>query len=211
MSDVEKYTDARQYLADLKSGAISFIDDANLFDHFLGGQELLTGEAVDLLNGVPFAVVSVTFREGYTREVAGVKAKGDYASLEIVIGDEKALKRAGVKRDEFPFEPLDVVRFNDGGTGVRRQIVAYLAMKGVIELQEGLKAEDISTFGKLGESDCDIPVSMWHHMHAGDVRFDTDGGTVFDYTFDRPLIVSRGLRSSEYENENGRSVTRYFA
>lgn len=211
MTDVEKYMDAHAYLSALKNGEISFSDDAGMFDHFIGGQELLTGDAVSLLNGVPFAVVSVTFREGFGRQIAGVKAKGDYASLEVVIGDEKALKRAGVKRDEFPFEPLDVVRFNDGGTGVRRQIVAYLAMKGVIELQKDLKPEDITTFGKLGESDCDIPVGMWEHVSAGDMRFNMDGDAVYDYTFERPLIVARGLRESEYENENGKSVTRYFA
>lgn len=210
MTEVEKYVDAEAYLEALKSGEITF-DEPGLFDEFLGSDELIKDDVLDLLVGVPFAVLAVTFRGGFTREVHGVKVQGDYASLKIITGDEKSYTRQGVDREKVPFEPLSILRFNDGSTGVRRQVVAYLVAKGAVTLREGIPAEELEVGGKLGESDYDIPVGMWHDVPEGEMRFTPDGGTVFDYTFERPLIVRRGLRLSEYENENGKNVTRYFA
>jgi len=174
------------------------------------GSDLFTGDMLSQLEGVPFVILGGTFRTGFVREVKGQKYKGDYVSLEILLGDEKAFAARGVSLDGKAFQPLQVARFNDGSTGVRRQIVSYLAAKGYIQVSDTPLDEIGTAGGKMGDSEFDIPVNYWKDVMQGDLRFDIEGDSVYDFKIPRGLSCPRGLRSSEYRNEFGDGVTRYL-
>lgn len=137
------------------------------------GVDVLTGRQVadkELLLGVPFVITSARFNDG--------AAGRDFVSLEITTRDDQALV------------------INDSGTGIRRQVVNYLAAKGLIELAAGpvkvLKDE-------LPPEDA--PYSSW-------VR-----GSEFAHEAGFPVrwVILHGLRVSEYTNEYGDARTFYLA
>jgi hypothetical protein len=172
------------------------------------GADLVPG---NLLVGVPFIITSVTFRPSGVMN-AVTKAKPHYASLEIVTGDDalfaKSLQRGRITA-ECPIDPLEELVFNEGGTGVYRQIVAAFEAFGWITLPDG------PLEGAYGESRMDTPVADWEYTQSGvdagvDVRFDGDGATVV--TAPLRILARRGLRKSEYENDYTKEgVTRYLA
>jgi hypothetical protein len=168
----------------------------------VAGHDLAKDDLLDALVGVPFMITRLTFRKGMKRK-DGVQAA--YASCETVIGSDQALRRRRVNMQDLPFEPGGQVIFNDGSTGIYRQVVEYLAAKGMISLPEG------ATKGAYGESIFDTPPIGWTEVHDGELTFDDDGWA--DYAVNIRLVCPRGLRVSEYENEynpNG-SKTRYLA
>lgn len=194
----------------LLSGAMSFSDMMADSDVIVSDGDHWKDEQLDLLIGVPFAVVGVTFRNELEREFKGVKMRGDYCTVRIVIGDEESLRKAKVDITDDVY-PLREVLFNDGSTGVRRQLVNYLHTKGVIRLSDAT-GDEVKTGGAMGECDFDMPVHMWKDMLAGETNFDGSDTVTWKYDFPRLLIAKRGLRVSEYENaytKDGR--TRYLA
>lgn len=165
------------------------------------GYDLAKEELFDALEGVPFMITRVTLRPGITRN----NVKANYTSAECVIAPEATLKRRRVNMETMPFEPGELVLFNDGSTGIHRQIVQYLEAKKFISLPEGPDG------GKMGESRFDVPVAEWTDIRYGELRFTEQGDAV--YTADIRLFCKRGIRRSEYDNdytETG-SVTRYLA
>jgi len=205
-SDIVVKQDARELAELLIGGQISFAEATSGADAIDSGQ-LYTGEDLDHLKGVQFAVVGGTFREGYEREIGGAKVKGDYVSLECIIGDEKALK--GVDLDSKPFGPLDVIRINDGSTGIRRQIVKYLHMRKLIAVvPDGV---ELTESGALGDSTYDLPVGMWSDVHVGEVTFGEGGEATYEFTIPGLFLVKRGVRSSTYKAaKTGKMVTTRF-
>jgi hypothetical protein len=169
------------------------------------GADLVKGDAII---GVPFVTTAVTFRIGdYASAVTRIK--GAYANIEIVTGDDAAFARA-VKRGRIPtecdIEPMEELIFNEGGTGVYRQLVSAWLDLGWIQLPEG------ELGGAYGESILDTPLDEWLIVNAGPVvtTADSEGNPV--YSAATRLLVKRGLRVSEYENDftkEGR--TRYLA
>jgi hypothetical protein len=162
------------------------------------GHDLARDELLDALEGVPFLITRVTFR------------KGDYAahyvSCECVIAPKDMLERRRVNLATLPFDAGDHVVFNDGSTGIRRQIVAYLYGKGYIALPDPVVIE-----GKAGECSFDLSPGEWADISAGDMRFDTDGSAV--YQADVRILAKRGIRISDgYSNEwTQDGKTRYLA
>lgn len=166
------------------------------------GKDLARDELFDALMGVPFLITKVVFRKGTKRalpkslaEKFGTDEKTfSYASCEAVIAPLEVLKRRRVNTDELPFEPGDQIVFNDGSTGVYRQIVAYLTATGTIELPE-----PIIEGGKHGECSYDLPPQDWAAVNAGQIVFDEAGWA--DYTVNVRLSCPRGIRLSEYETD----------
>lgn len=169
------------------------------------GSELAKDALLDALVGVPFLIYRLTTRPGIVRRTkTGENKQFDYVSCEIVLADEQEMNRRRVDLTNLPFAPGDQVVFNDGSTGVWRQIVAYLHAREFIVLPEG------PTGGPSGESIYDLPVADWTDIRIGELTFDDDGNGI--YTADVRLLCPRGLRVSEYRNEfnpDG-SKTRYL-
>lgn len=194
----------------LLSGGISFSDAMAESDVIVSDGDHWKDEQLELLVGVPFAVVGVTFRNEMTRPFKGVTMRGDYCTVRIVLGDEDSFRKAKVEITDDVY-PLRQLLFNDGSTGVRRQLVNYLTTKGIITLSDAT-GDEIVTSGPMGDCDYDLPVHMWKDMAAGEVTFDGGDTTVWKYDFPRLLIAKRGLRVSEYENQfTKEGVTRYLA
>lgn len=169
------------------------------------GSELAKDELLDTLVGVPFLIYRVVTRPGIVRRIkTGESKQFDYVSCELVLCDEAEMKRRRVDLSMLPFAPGDQVVFNDGSTGIWRQIVAYLHARGFITLPDG------PTEGPSGESIYDLPVADWSGINIGKLNVGDDGHA--SYTADVRLFCPRGLRVSEYSNEfnpDG-SKTRYL-
>jgi hypothetical protein len=124
------------------------------------------------LIGTPHVITSVSFRKG-AKDKDGLQH--DYVSCEYTT---------------VTAPPIEGV-YNDGSTGIRRQIVAYLADKGIIH-------EDYKT---------DPDVSIWVLPDPG-----SEGEK--DPEFGIKFLAPRGLRVSEYDSEfapDGKASTYYLA
>lgn len=193
VEEVERYNPALHSWDDLASDA----------DTVLGADLVSTDDALfDALVGVPFLITRVFYRPSEY----GTASEGNYVSVEAVIAPEHILRRRRVNIETMPFEPESQVVFNDGSTGIARQITAYLHATGRISLPEPVHPE-----GKRGESSYDLPVSKWTDIHAGDMRFTPTGEAV--YVCDIRLSCPRGIRISDgYEFDGGKDgKTRYLA
>lgn len=174
------------------------------------GYDLARDETADDLVGVPFLITRVAFRPGVMRG----KVRAAYVSCESVIAPELNAALINSRRessrlprvsslDTLAFGPGSHVVFNDGSTGVYRQVVKYLAAKRMITL----KTPVIET-GTYGESSFDQPPGGWSGVNAGNPET-TDGFTF--YTADIRLFCPRGLRLSLYENDYTQTgKTRYI-
>jgi hypothetical protein len=134
----------------------------------------------DQLVGVPLIITAVTFRRGIVGADGTVR---DYVSIEAKTQDG------------------DIV-FNDGSTGIRRQIVAYLVKKGAIDLG------DVAS-----NSDYDKSMYQWQtpeiRLELEDVKHVTfralpDGTPI-------ALMAKRGLRVSSYDWNGKDTETWYLA
>jgi len=151
------------------------------------GRELISGEAADKLIGVPFMVTKVVYRDGIQRPK--VPYKSDYVSCEAIVAPLAVLqKRVNMGRldlSKISVEPGEQIVFNDGSTGIYRQVTEYLHVKGFIRLPEPL----IRT-GPMGDTSFDLPRSQWE-----------SGGPEATAGISVRLFCPRGLRYSEYETD----------
>src|SRR5215469_13336995 len=84
------------------------------------GHDLAKDEILDALVGVPFLITRMTFHPGE----AGKREA--YVSCEVQLAPRPEMERRRVNLAMLPFDPGELVVFNDGSTGVYRQCVAYL-------------------------------------------------------------------------------------
>jgi len=184
--------------------------------HEVTGADFSKGNA---LLGVPFMLVHMTLRPGDYRhgvidkkgeliDGTGCGKKHPYAYLRCVIAPERDLKRA-VQRGRLTeenaelFEPGEQIGWLEAGTGVYRQVLAYLESQGYVVLPEG------PPDGHFGESRFDSLPESWEFL-KGETRFGPDGEPV--YSAELRLHAPRGLRESTYENDYTKEgITRYFA
>jgi hypothetical protein len=183
------------------------------------GYDLAKAELLDALVGVPFLITHVTFRPGITRKTKDGDKQFAYVSCEARIAPALRLPKLNAARkaaklpevtslDELPFDPNTHVVFNDGSTGIYRQIVEYLVAKEFIKVTD---KEEMRTNGKLGETDLDLPPGDWQDITYGELRFSPEG--FGEYDAEIRLMCPRGIRLSQYTNEfnpDG-SQTRYLA
>lgn len=156
----------------------------------LAGHDLAKDDLLDALEGVPFVITRLTFRQGIPRPDGEYKA---VCAVETAIAPEEVLRRRRVDMSTLPFEPGAQVVFNDGSTGVYRQLVDYLVYKGYITIPETLPKE-----GKYGETRFDLAHWEWTSINRGEVTHDKDGNPV--YAVNVRLQCPRGLRLSTYES-----------
>lgn len=150
----------------------------------------------DELEGVPFVVKRIVFREGYPR--AGVK--GDYVSIECVVADQDILSDPIIARHLPVAHPYgnEAVIFNDSGTGVRRMLTMMCEQHNLINV------------GKLtdGENPYDRQFQLWE----SGAEAAQDGFTAEEHFGHKAILRAlRGLRKSEYVHpEYGEATTWYF-
>lgn len=144
----------------------------------IGGKE--NEQTMDLLVGVPFVIEGLTFRRGDVVSTLTGELR-DYVSVECLIHP--------LHQGKFPRER---VVFNDGSTGVYRQIVRYLAAKGLVTVPENL------------------PENGPAHATRYDVSYSGEDG---NREFTIRLVCPEGLRRSDYTVEGvpGESSTFYLA
>lgn len=142
-----------------------------------GGKE--NEKTLDALVGVPFLIKTVHFRHGDITPDGWPHAR-DYVSCEVLI------------RPDFASQfPRKYVIFNDGSTGIYRQIVAALVARDMVNVPDNLPEE-----GPAHETRYDVSFS--------EQRSDTDGKEVWtSREFAVRLLCPEGLRKSKYANPKG--------
>lgn len=175
------------------------------------GYDLAKDETADDLVGVPFAIVGVTFRPGLLRG----KERQAYVSCEVRVAPNLDLRLINSRREgsrlagldtleRLAFGPDSHVVFNDGSTGVYRQVVKYLAAKGYVTLPD-----PVVEAGPYGESSLDLAPYRWASIAAGIAKPGDDEW--LDYSAAIRLLCPRGLRLSLYENDYTQTgKTRYL-
>lgn len=174
------------------------------------GHDLAKEEILDALEGVPFLITRMTFHAGEAGQ------REAYVSCEAQLAPRAEMERRRVSLATLPFDPSDLVVFNDGSTGIYRQCVAYLHAKGFIALPEPVRPEgkgpiwDMPKGEMIYECSYDLPPLKWAEIHAGDLRYTPDGQP--QYTVNVRCLAKRGIRISEYENDWTKDgKTRYLA
>lgn len=191
------------------SDELSFAELLEVDQHYkLKG---LTKAAKGELMGVPLIVTGITWW------VSDIPNK-DFVALEAVVGNYQILAetvrlgRVSVLRDgkssvitdveELVVHPEERIVFNDGSTGVRRQVTQLCHAEGLINV--GTVASD---------SDYDKSFMEWDSFN--EFREQGSHGNVPTVTKNRngqPFILRalRGLYLSEYTNEYGKGMTYYL-
>jgi hypothetical protein len=174
------------------------------------GHDLAKEEILDALVGVPFLITRLTFRE------ADTIARGSYVSCEAQLAPKAEMERRRVDLTKLPFDPGELVVFNDGSTGVYRQMVAYLQAKGFITLPDPISANgdgprwDDKQKKVIYACTYDLPPEEWSGVNAGEMRYTPSGKG--EYTVNVRILAKRGIRISEYENDWTKDgKTRYLA
>lgn len=161
------------------------------------------------LLGVPLIITKVTFWKPNKDQMGMV-------SCEATIGDESALMMAVSRgwvpnietRDKLKLKANERVVFNDGSTGVRRQLVSLFHNRSLIDVGT-MTPEEIENNRAY-----DRPWPEWTSFSQF-VRQSEEIGMVPCIARDhnnRPLVirVDRGLSKSDYTNEYGESQTYYL-
>lgn len=170
-------------------GMGSFADMVRGADTAEGG-DLLKSDAKEGLVGVPFLIYRVTYRDGVKQKDGTLQ---NYISFDIITADKDTFeKRKAFIPATNQFGPDERLVFNDGSTGLARQMTAYLHEKGIINVGEVTKEG-----GPMGESSYDRYRKDWISP-KGAPRLDGSESDVEVYC---RLYLPRGLRVSEYEAE----------
>lgn len=181
---------------------MSFSEMALTADEVLGYALLKDEAKLNGLLGVPFLITHVTYRRSFPSQ----ESKGlwlAYVSCESVIADEAYLEANGMSLVGKPVRAGEAVVFNDGSTGIARQVTKYLHSKGYIDVAEGPDegGKEMSRF--------DAPPSEWLDVHYGDIRFQEEGFA--EYRAEIRLLCPRGLRVSDgYSNDYTENGTTFY-
>lgn len=153
-----------------------------------GSRGFLLVEKKDLV-GIPHIIIGVTYREGMVRPNGD---DGDYVSLEAVVAPQEVLDNPAFasRREgrELRVYGNQAVVYNDGSTGIRRDMTRFLHSDGLINIG--------TTTGEL--SDFDRSYHYWEQGASLANRgiFVHGNGKPFRYR------VLGGLRASDYEWED---------
>jgi len=180
---------------------VSFGELAQSDQYRIPGWDLVDNK--DLLMGVPFIIVGVTFQMPVA-DKSRPAGERDYVSCRAIIGDEERLTEA-VERGWIPnklaFKPEERILFNDGSTGIRRDIVRILHSAGLINVGH---ENDKNRF--------DLPWTQWESFSQSAEQGEN---IVPEFTTNHrgnlfTIEARRGVRKSEYSNEYGDAVTYYL-
>jgi len=183
--------------AQLREGATAVIQSAQL-----------EKEKARLL-GIPHIITRVTYRPGIEEK--------DYVSIEAVVADAGTLEYE-VKRGRVPgasvfadltVEPEERIVYNDGSTGIRRQLTHLLHNMGLIEVL-GV-GQDLAVF--------DTPYFEWMTFtqvglmngEAEGVKIEVPDFTLSPSGTPLAIVVGHGLRISEFPNPaNPKAMSEVF-
>lgn len=154
------------------------------------------------LCGVPHIITKVSYRPGVMNKQTGIRQ--DYVSIEGLTAPQEYLDEA-IKRKWIAEEILDMIPkagerlvYNDGGTGIRRQVTHILWNKGLLVLDSKSTPQAMAEF--------DAPYSTWESFEQSGEMNDADGGkfSIPEFTHEkdgRPLAIfpHHGLRASYME------------
>jgi hypothetical protein len=159
------------------------------------------------LEGVPMIVIGVTYREGIPRN----GRVGDYVSIEAVCGGPNDLARnirlGTLDEQTLAIDPNMPIVFNDGSTGIRRQLTQLFHDKGIINV--GPTPDDNEGLA----SRYDRPYQFWmeEDYPAGTVVTDNSVGITTEPTGEPVRFLFRnGLRVSRYEWAPGQMAETYY-
>lgn len=172
------------------------------------------------LLGLPFIIVGLKFQKAMRTEIGG--RFRDYVTVDAFVADEatvqdaldkgRVMKSVGrdaevfTKIEDLPVAPEERIMFNDGSTGVRRQIVELLHRVGLVKVAE---EEDIRESNANGRRVFDTAWNQWIDPAASGVPSywtaadETEVPGYRSFADGRPLIVAapRGLTGSVYPSE----------
>lgn len=187
----------RQAVSDITNAFVSTVTIPTAagmsFADLAEGADVVHGHSLEKdkgsLLGVPFVITSVTFRDGAMKGDKRSPTPTNYLSVEAVTADHATLQRLVTSRRITPevasrFLPNEPIVFNDGSTGIARQLTAYLHSQGLIQVPEGPEV------GGMGESRYDAYRASWVKGYNPDQP---------NPRFDIRLVAMRGLRVSTYE------------
>jgi hypothetical protein len=203
------------------SREISAWDEAAATADQVEGFELAADETLDALVGIPHLITRVTFRPGISRNTKQGLKQFAYVSCEATVAPEERITLRRVNRarkasdlppieklEDLPISPGEHLVYNDGSTGIYRQIVAYLHTHDYITA-----ADEMVVAGKSGETTLDMPPGDWASVDRdrGATGVTEDGFVTYEASV--RLLCPRGIRISEYENDYNPdgSRTRYLA
>jgi len=154
------------------------------------------------LMGIPHAITRITYRPGISEN--GVQK--DYVSIEAVVADGATLvnevERGRVPNvntvDQLTVEANEVVVYNDGSTGVRRQLTHILHNLGLLTVPN--VGQDLAVF--------DTPYFEWDMIgqvglmngDAPDEKIEIPDFTVAPNGGQLVIMVPKGLRRSTFPN-----------
>lgn len=150
----------------------------------IGGRLLV--EKADLI-AVPHMITAIRFQEYVP------SAQRGYVSLEAMVAPKHVLEKSG--KLDCGLEPEEKIVYNDGSTGIRRQITKLLSTWKMITIAKEIKEESDYDMGYLDWKICPTPPEF--HTNA-------NGGPLL-------ILVRNGLRVSEYDGPTGPASTYYFA
>lgn len=158
----------------------------------------------DQLIGVPHAIIGVTFQMP-VKDKAAPAGERDYVTLRAIVADQahldEAVERRWIPAGKPPFKPGELICYNDGSTGIRRDVVKILQNFGLIEVGH---EDEPNRF--------DLPWTMWNSFS----QFAEQGeNTVPEFSTNHQgnlfvLKVGRGLRKSEYSNDYAENAVTYY-
>jgi hypothetical protein len=163
------------------------------------------------LIGVPHMITRLTFRPPTpSPTVDDPNAMTDYVSIECVVADMPRIMQAIERRwipgvtdlSGFAFSPEESLVYNDGSTGIRRQLVKFLAQAERITLPPRPS--------NVGDEFFDMPWTEWEafdnytfqNVEGSDTKIEVPD-------FDFRVFAEHGLRVSEYTFE-GRAATTFY-
>lgn len=162
----------------------------------------------DLLIGVPHVVVGVTFQmpvKDKAREANNMGGERDYVTLRALVADDVFLREAEERQwipgGKCAFREQELICYNDGSTGIRRDIVRILDSVGLISIGHENHPNRL-----------DLPWTMWDSFSQSAVQGEN---IVPEFTTSHTgsmfvLKVGRGLRKSQYSNDYAEDAVTYY-
>jgi hypothetical protein len=154
------------------------------------------------LIGVPMLITRVTYRP------KGKMQERGYVSVEAMIGDlkrlENAIRRGWIPNvtsiDNFAYDPEETVVFNDGGTGIRRQLTMILHSAGLLDIGQ-----------VLDDGSFDQDWTGWDSFSSvGKQKIGDDEIEIPDFR-GLDIYARRGLRASQYDMDGQPAETYYLS
>lgn len=201
IAKVNEQENALALLPDTDLMNISFDDLAQSDQYRIPGWDLVDNK--DLLMGVPFVIVGVTFQMPVA-DKGRPSGERDYVSCRAVVGGQAQLDEAterGWIPGKLAFKPEERILFNDGSTGIRRDVVKILQSVDLIDVGH---EDDPNRF--------DLPWTQWKSFSQAALQ---GSNVVPEFTTNHrgnlfTIMARRGVRKSEYTNEYGDAVTYYL-